>query len=65
MPCGPSTDQPRDGMHEHGFAECRPGARHAEAVHRRFHVDEGKRHELGEAAGFRLQVAQRKQMFRP
>ena len=34
-------------------------------VHRRFHVDEGQRHELGEAAGFRLQVAQRQQMARP
>ena len=34
-------------------------------IHRRFHVHEGQRHEFGEAAGLRLQVAQHQQMPRP
>ena len=49
--------EPPDGVHKHGFAERRAGTGHAEAVHRRFHVDKGKWYELGEAAGFGLQVA--------
>ena len=41
---------PPDGVHEQGLAEGRAPAGPALQVDRRRHVDEGERHELGEAA---------------
>ena len=44
--------QARDGVHQHRLAIGRTLARLALAVHRRFHVHERQRHELGEAVAF-------------
>ena len=53
------------GVHEDGLAEGRPLAGLALEVHGRLHVDEGQRHELGEAAGLRLQAPHPQQVPRP
>ena len=54
-----------DRMHQHGFAEGRSHARRALQRDRRLGGDEGQRHQLGEAAGILLQVAQAQQMACP
>ena len=58
-------DEARDAVHQQRLAEGRAAPRLAAEVHRRFHMDEGQRHEFGEAARLGLQVAQRQQMARP
>ena len=52
--------QARDRVHQHRLAEGRPLAGEAAQIHRRFHMHEGQGDELGEAARFRLQIAQHK-----
>ena len=50
--------EPRHRVHQHRLAQRRSLARLAAQIHRRFHVHERQRHEFGDAAGLRLQVAQ-------
>ena len=58
-------DQARDRVHQQGLAPGRPLAGAALEVDRRLHVHERQRHELGEAAGGGLQLADAQQVPRP
>ena len=57
--------QPADRMHQHRLAEGRAHARLALERDRRLGGDERQRHQLGEAAGVLLQVADAQQVARP
>ena len=59
--CG-CSDQTRDRVHQQGLAPGGPLARAALQVDRRLHVHERQRHELGEAAGRGLQLADAQQV---
>ena len=58
-------DQPRDGMHEQGFAVGRPEAGASAVKKRGFHVHERQRNEFGDAAGFFLESSQCEKMTGP
>ena len=55
----------RDRVHQQRLAPGRPLARAALEKDRRLHVDERQRHQLGEAAGRRLQLADAQEVPRP
>ena len=57
--------QPAHRMHQDGFARGRPLAGLAAIISRRLAVNERQRHELGEAAGAFLKIADVEQMTRP
>ncbi len=55
---------PRNGMHQYRFAECRPRPGAAPEIDRCFLRDEGEAEQIGDAASAFLEIAQMQKMSR-